>query len=77
MAVQIEKNFSTFQGRRTDAQDVNSFRRRMRLPVATLALGVVAAVAIAGGALDRIIFDDLSSELNDVHFLTGNIDVQE
>ncbi|MCA0043786.1 hypothetical protein [Celeribacter litoreus] len=74
ITVEAQKSFSTFQGRMRSAEPAGAMRRRLRLPVATLVLGFVAALAIAGGALDRIIFNDLSSELRDVYFITGEID---
>lgn len=71
MAMQSTEHFSTFQGRAPKSQyELDSFHRRVRMPVATLALGLIAAIAIAGGALDRVISHQVTGGLTDIEFLT-------
>jgi hypothetical protein len=76
MAMQSTPHFSTFQGRAPRSEhEIDSFRHRMRMPAATLALGLIAAIAIAGGALDRVISHQVTGDLTDIEFLTGTLPV--
>ena len=78
MAYTSDKEFSSFQGRAPSVKfDDTSFRRRMRLPFATLALGLVAAMAIAGGGLDRLIAMQTTAGLQNLEFLTGELPKDE
>ncbi|WP_460273703.1 hypothetical protein [Celeribacter sp. ULVN23_4] len=71
MAMQSTEHFTTFQGRAPKSQfELDSVQRRLRMPVATLALGLIAAVAIAGGALDRVMTHPVTGGLTDIEFLT-------
>ncbi|MBU0644912.1 MAG: hypothetical protein KJ731_12710 [Alphaproteobacteria bacterium] len=76
MAYISGKQFSTFQGRGPNGSyDALSFRRRMRMPVATLALGLLAALAIAAGALDTLVARVQSDGLSQIEFLTGELPI--
>ncbi|PTQ75143.1 hypothetical protein [Celeribacter persicus] len=76
MAMQSTPHFSTFQGRAPRSEhELDSFRHRMRVPVATLVLGLIAALAIAGGALDRVIAHQVTGGLTDIEYLTGTLPV--
>lgn len=68
MAAQDINHFSTFQGRSLQAM-LNAKHRRFQVPVATLVLGFIAAVAIAGGALDSLVAHQVTGGLTDVEFL--------
>lgn len=69
MAYYIDRPFTTFQGR------AQRSATRDRLPMATLVLGLIAALAIAGGALNRfpVAQAPLMDELTDIEFLTGDV----
>lgn len=76
MAYISGKQFSTFQGRGPNGSyETLSFRRRMRMPVATLALGLLAALAIAAGALDTLVAQVQSDNLSQIEFLTGELPI--
>ncbi|WP_417248780.1 hypothetical protein [Celeribacter sp.] len=69
MAFYSDSNFTTFQGRAISRGEI----QRLRLPLATLALGLIAALAIAAGALNWIPEQQAapSGELTNIEFLTG------
>ncbi|WP_417261091.1 hypothetical protein [Celeribacter sp.] len=68
MAAQDTNHFTTFQGRSLQAT-LSAKHRRFQVPVATLVLGFIAAVAIAGGALDTLVAHQVTGGLTDVEFL--------
>jgi hypothetical protein len=75
MAFYSDRSFSTFQGRAPGRSDKPMLSQRLRLPVVTLALGAVASLVIAAGALDWMpTGSSLSDELSNVEYLTGTID---
>lgn len=68
------KQFSSFQGRRGNEYNETLYtRHRLRMPVATLALGLFAALAIAGGALDHLVTRFHSDGLSQIEFLTSEL----
>ncbi|SFI81239.1 hypothetical protein [Celeribacter neptunius] len=79
MSTQVKTHLTSFQasyqGRAPHAPlDPAGFRHRMRLPIATLGLGLVAALAIAGGALDRfVVGQSVTGGLSELEFLTGEL----
>ncbi|MBU2890439.1 hypothetical protein [Celeribacter halophilus] len=78
MAAQDTNSFRTFQGHaRPMGLNETSFRQRLRLPMATLVLGLMAALAIAGGALDTLIGRQVIGGLTDVEYLTAPLPVTE
>lgn len=75
MAFYSDRSFSTFQGRALGRPGTPPLSQRLRLPVVTLALGAIASLVIAAGALDWLpVGPSLSSELNNLEYLTGTID---
>lgn len=78
MAYYSDNSFSTFQGRAETKSQEKTPARRLRLPIATLALGAIAAFAIAGGALNQLpmpqLAHSLTDELSEIQFLTGTIE---
>lgn len=74
MAFYTDRNFRTYQARAT-TMGATPLSQRLRLPVVTLALGAVASLVIAAGALDWLPMNgDITSELSGIEFLTGTID---
>lgn len=76
MAFYSDRTFSTLQGRALVRGEVH----RLRLPLTTLALGMIAALAIAAGALNWIPVQQAapsSGELTNIEFLTGTVTPQE
>lgn len=68
MAYYSDNSFTTFQGRalRGDSS--------LKLPAFTLALGMLAALAVGVGALNMIpVKTDMFSELGEIEYLTGSI----
>lgn len=75
MAFYSDRSFSTFQGRALGRNGTAPLSQRLRLPVVTLALGAMASLVIAAGALDWLpTKTSLSNELSDIEYLTGSID---
>jgi hypothetical protein len=73
MAFYSDRNFTTYQGRAKD-MGVLPLSQRLRLPFVTLALGAVASLVIAAGALDWLpMSSDITGELSEIEFLTGTI----
>ncbi|MEM5475015.1 hypothetical protein [Pacificibacter sp. AS14] len=75
MAFYSDRSFSTFQGRAQGRSSTPMLSQRLRLPVVTLALGAIASLVVAAGALDWTSNGlSLSNELSNVEYLTGTID---
>jgi hypothetical protein len=75
MAFYSDRSFSTIQGRALGRSGAPSLPQRLRLPVVTLALGAIASLVIAAGALDWLpVGASLSNELSNIEYLTGTID---
>ena len=75
MAYYSDRNFSTFQGRAARLNEDASRGNRLRLPTATLVLGMIAALAIAAGALNKLPAQSpLMDELIQIEFLSAVID---
>ncbi|MFT6169154.1 MAG: hypothetical protein ACJAR9_001270 [Celeribacter sp.] len=78
MAFYSDRSFSTFQGRAIGRNGTPPLSQRLRLPVVTLALGAMASLVIAAGALDWLpVGASLTDELSNVEYLTGLIDATE
>lgn len=74
MAFYSDRSFSTIQGRALGRSGVPTLSQRLRLPVVTLALGAIASLVIAAGALNWLPSGtSLSNELSNVEYLTGTI----
>ena len=75
MAFYSDRSFSTFQGRAPGRSNTALQAQRLRLPVVTVALGAVASLVIAAGALDWMpTGSSVLNELSEVEYLTGTID---
>lgn len=73
MAYYSSQQFSTFQGRALIREASRSLIARSRLPIVTLGLGALAAIAIFAGALDRLSTTEATNgELGNYQFMTGN-----
>lgn len=78
MAFYSDRSFSTFQGRALGRSGTPPLSQRLRLPVVTVALGAVASLVIAAGALDWLpVGSSLSNELSNIEYLTGTIDAED
>lgn len=74
MAYTSKDQFKSYQGRAYQNEaNANAFRRRMRVPMVTVALGLVAAMVIAGGGLDHFVAQTDTLGLSGVEFLTGEL----
>lgn len=72
MAYYSQNQFTTFQGR---ADRFSASPRASRLPLVTLGLGMISALAIVAGALDWVPVNVSGApELLEIEFLTGVID---
>ncbi|AJE47258.1 hypothetical protein [Celeribacter indicus] len=72
MAFTLSHEFRSYHGHaRATGRDHPGRHRRLGVPMATLVLGAIAALAIAGGALDRLSTPRMSGELSQIEFLTG------
>lgn len=71
MAFYSDRSFTTFQGRALGRGNA-LLTSRLRLPVATLALGALASLVIAAGALNWFPEgQSFTGGLSDIEFLTG------
>lgn len=78
MAFYSDRSFSSFQGRTLGRSSSSILSPRFRLPVVTLALGAIASLVIAAGALDWMpTGSSLTNELSNIEYLTGTIDPVE
>lgn len=79
MTMHVEHHLPSYQGHaKREPMDPISFRRRMRLPIATLGAGLVLGLAIAGGALDSVIVGhQVTDGLSELQFLTGELPQSE
>ena len=76
MAFVTDNSFRSYQGH---AVPFGFARRSLshRLPLATLALGAIAALAIGFGAFDTMMGHSTSGTLTDIEFLVGEFDTAQ
>ncbi|SEK98514.1 hypothetical protein [Pacificibacter marinus] len=75
MAFYSDNSFTSFQGRALGRHGMLSLPHRLRLPVVTLALGALASLVIAAGALDWLpVGGSLTHELSQIEYLTGTVE---
>ena len=72
MAFYTDSSFSTAQGRALARKGALPLSQRIRLPIVTLALGAIASLVIAAGALDWLpVNTPLTDELSEVEYMIG------
>ncbi|RPE71535.1 hypothetical protein EDD53_0655 [Pacificibacter maritimus] len=75
MAFYTDNSFSSAQGRAFARKSSLSLPQRMRLPVVTIALGAIAALVIAAGALDWLpVNGSVTSQLSEIEYMIGTTD---
>lgn len=72
MAYYTQNDFRSYQGNARPMGFV-PLSQRLRLPVATLVLGAVAALAIAVGLFDRQQTQSVTGDLSQIEYLTGDL----